>query len=355
MAFGSWAARIPEIADRIGVDIAGLGLTLLMGGVGGVIGTRTAGAAIDRFGGKSAAIAGSVAVSLLLPLIGLATNPIMLGIALFLIGIADLSADLGMNALAMAPEAESSRFINRFHGLWSVGTFVGGGIATAFASASVPLLVHFAGIGIVLTLLALAVRRFTVSTPPIPHPAPSGSRSNLRPLVVLGLLGFSAASLESPGADWSAILLAEGRGATPAVAALGFVAFATGMTLARLTGDAVVARLRGKQANVGALILSLIGWLTATTQGATSLTLVGLGVAGLGIGILFPQLYADGARGESVSPGRGLAAMSLGARIGFLVSAPLIGTLGTLLSLEIALAIVAIVSVSGSLLLTLRG
>ena len=51
--FASWAPRIPELADRIGVDLAGLGLTLLMMGVGGLAGTGPAGRLIDRFRSKS--------------------------------------------------------------------------------------------------------------------------------------------------------------------------------------------------------------------------------------------------------------------------------------------------------------
>lgn len=347
-AFGSWAARIPEIADRVDIDISGLGLTLVLAGIGGLAGTRPAGALIDRFGGRSAAVGGSIAVSALLPLIGFATTPVALGLGLFFIGFADVPADLGMNALAMDPKGYSSSFINRFHGLWSVGTFAGGGVATVAAGAQISLPVHFIVIGVVLTISAFLVRNNTTNTRPEPQPTTDRVRGVSKSLVILAGLGFFAALLEGPGSDWSATLLAEVRDAQPAVAALGFVAFSVGMTIARLAGDALVSRIGRHRSYLASLAVTLIGWLLATLFSSVAVTVTGLGLAGLGIGILFPQLYAAGASGGSVSPGRGLAAMSIGARFGFLISAPLIGLLGSTWRLDTALIAVVALAVAGS-------
>ena len=54
--------------------------------------------------------------------------------------------------------------------------------------------------------------------------------------------------------------------------------------------------------------------------------------------MIFPQLYASGASGTLVSQGRGLAAMSLGARLGFLLVTPAVGLLGDQAGLDVALA-----------------
>jgi hypothetical protein len=54
--------------------------------------------------------------------------------------------------------------------------------------------------------------------------------------------------------------------------------------------------------------------------------------------MIFPQLYATGASGVLVSQGRGLSAMSFGARLGFLLVTPAVGLAGSRVGLDVALA-----------------
>jgi len=101
-AFASWAPRIPELADRIDVDLAGLGLTLAMVGVGGLAGTPTAGWLIDRIGSRKVASGGAILMSLLIVLVGFAPTPVLLGGALLFVGFFDVVTDLGQRSGEMA-------------------------------------------------------------------------------------------------------------------------------------------------------------------------------------------------------------------------------------------------------------
>ena len=336
-AFASWAPRIPELADRIGVDLAGLGLTLLMMGVGGLAGTGPAGRLIDRYGSRRVSVAGAIAVSIAVATIGLTQSPVALGLVLLAVGATDVTADLGMNAQAVSVQIRGRSAMNRLHGLWSIGTVVGGSIGAAAAGAGISIESHLMTVGVLMAGVALASNRGLTDAVPSP-PSESEARSPTRPLVLLGLLGLAAAFLEAPGSEWSATFIDDAFASAPATAALGFVAFTTGMTVSRLIGDSVAARWGDARSFTGSLPVAGAGWAAVVFAPNAAVAIAGFAAAGLGTGMIFPQLYASGASGALVSQGRGLAAMSLGARLGFLLVTPAVGLLGDQAGLDVALA-----------------
>lgn len=336
-AFASWAPRIPELADRIGVDLAGLGITLLMMGVGGLAGTGPAGRLIDRYGSRRVAIAGSVAVSAAVAVMGLAQSPLALGLILLVVGASDVAADLGMNAQAVSVQIGGSSAINRLHGLWSIGTVVGGSVGAAAAGAGISIESHLLTVGVLMAGISWASNRGLSDERP-PPPIESEAPSPTRPMVLLGLLGLAAAFLESPGSEWSATFIDDAFASEPATAALGFVAFTTGMTVSRLIGDSIAARWGVARSFMGSLPVAAAGWAAVVFAPSPIVAIVGFALAGLGTGTIFPQLYASGASGVLVSQGRGLSAMSFGARLGFLMVTPAVGLLGSRIGLDAALA-----------------
>lgn len=350
-AFASWAPRIPEIADRIGVDLAGLGLTLLMVSVGGLAGTGLAGRLIDRIGSRRVAVAGSVIASLAVVSISMARTPIVLGAVLLVIGVADVSADLGMNAQAVSVQVGGTSAINRLHGLWSIGTVVGGALGAAAAGLGVSLEIHLSIVGALLAAVAWASRSHLFDQSE-PAPSEPKERSSLRPLVLLGLLGLGAAVLEAPGNEWSATFVDDVFDASAATSALGFVAYTSGMTVSRLLGDSIAARWGNTRGFSGSLLVAAVGWAAVVFGPEASIAIAGFAVAGLGTGMVFPQLYASGASGLLVSQGRGLSAMSFGARLGFLLVTPSIGLLGASVGLEVTLGWIIAVTIVGLSLLS---
>ncbi len=335
-AFASWAPRIPELADRVGVDLAGLGLILLMMGVGGLAGTGPAGRLIDRIGSRRVSVGGAIVVSLAVASIGLAANPTALGLALLIVGISDVTADLGMNAQAVSVQVRGASAINRLHGLWSIGTVVGGILGAAAAGAGISLEAHLVTVGVAMAGVAAASNAFLSNDAP-PAPPETDEAPSLRPMLLLGLLGLAAAFLEAPGNEWSAAFIDDAFGSAPATAALGFVAFTVGMTASRLAGDSIAARVGDARGLIGSLPVAAAGWAAVVLAPGPAIAIAGFAVAGLGTGMIFPQLYAAGASGSLVSQGRGLSAMSFGARLGFLLVTPSIGVLGSQVGLGTAL------------------
>lgn len=335
-AFASWAPRIPELADRIGVDLAGLGLTLLMMGVGGLVGTGPAGRLIDRFGSRRVAVAGAVTVSVAVAAMGLARSPAALGFVLLVVGASDVAADLGMNAQAVSVQIKDAPVINRMHGLWSIGTVVGGLVGAAAAGAGIGIEIHLLIVGLLMAGIAWVSNRGLTDARPA-SPPDAARRSPTRPMILLGLLGLVAAFLEAPGNEWSATFIDDTFDSGPATAAFGFVAFTTGMTVSRLIGDSIAARWGEARSFTGSLPVAAAGWAAVVFAPAPGVAVAGFAIAGLGTGMIFPQLYASGASGALVSQGRGLSAMSFGARLGFLLVTPAVGLAGSRVGLDVAL------------------
>jgi MFS family permease len=308
-----------------------------MMGVGGLIGTGPAGRLIDRYGSRRVAVTGAITVSAAIATMGLAQSPVALGLVLLVVGASDVTADLGMNAQAVSVAIKGSSAINRLHGLWSIGTVVGGSIGAAAAGAGISIESHLFAVGVLMAGVAwISNRGLTDARPAVP--TDSDGRSPMRPMVLLGLLGLAAAFLEAPGSEWSATFIDDAFAATPARAALGFVAFTTGMTVSRLIGDSIAARWGDARSFMGSLPVAAAGWAAVVISPGPAVAIVGFAVAGLGTGMIFPQLYASGASGTLVSQGRGLTAMSFGARLGFLLVTPAVGLLGSNIGLDVALA-----------------
>jgi MFS family permease len=259
-----------------------------------------------------------------------------------------------MNAQAVFVQIRGTGAINRFHGLWSIGTVIGGALGAAAAGAGVSLETHLLIVGVTMAAVAGLAGRHLAEVD-VPAPAEVEEAPSLRPMIFLALLGFAAAFLESPGSEWSATFIDEVFSATPATAALGFVAFTAGMTVSRLFGDSIAARWGDARGFTGSLPIAGVGWAALVLAPNPAVALVGLGLAGLGTGMIFPQLYASGASGVLVTQGRGLSAMSFGARLGFLLVTPAVGLLGSRIGLATALGWMMAVTIVTLYLLTWAG
>src|SRR5262245_9976116 len=126
--FASWAARIPQVRDGLGVSPGVLGLILLCTAAGSTIATPLSGLVVTRLGDSR-----TVAVMSLIATVGMATvavgyrygiPPVAAG--LFLFGFSSGTWDVAMNVQGAAVEQRLDRAImSRFHARWSIGTGAG--------------------------------------------------------------------------------------------------------------------------------------------------------------------------------------------------------------------------------------
>ena len=361
--FASFIPRLPEIRDRVGISIAGLGLLMSVAGVSGLIGSAAVGPAITRFGTRRVMLVAGTLLSMSLAVVGLATTPLHLLVGLVGMLTFDVLVDVAMNMQGSWLSARRhAPVMNRLHGLWSLGTVVGGVSSARIAAAGVSLSAHLVSAAAALLVVVVVVNRGVLRVDEHPQDGATtgvavedATRTSWRPspiLVLFLLAGFFAVAIESTSIEWAAFRFTDDFGTTAGFAALGYVAVTGGMTVGRFAGDAVAVRLGGRRLTEVSIALTAAGLVAATLTPNRSLSLAGYVVAGLGIATMLPTLY-DTAAQHPGRPGVGLGALTAGLRIASLTIPLIVGVLAaTSLSVGSAIAIVTLPSLLGYLVVT---
>ena len=351
-AFASWASRIPQVRDALGLSPRALGFVLLATALGSVTSKPLSGVIVGRIG-----TARTIAVMALIAAAGLATAglgyrvgvaPVVLG--LFALGVGNGTWDVAMNVEGSAVEQALGRAIMpRFHAGFSIGTVAGALVGAAMVTLGVSATVHLAAVAAIVAVAGpLAVRDFL----PEGHASVEhGERRN--PLkawteprtVLIGVFVFAAAFTEGTGNDWLGVAIIDGYGAAAALGALTFAIFLAAMTLGRWFGPGLIdhhgrvrtVRIFGALALVG---LALVVW------GSTlPVAMAGAALWGLGTALGFPVGMSAAGDEPAHAPARVSVVATIG-YIAFLAGPPLIGFLGqhtgTLRALTVTGALIAL-------------
>lgn len=336
-AWGLWAAQIPFVQERFELSKSTLGLVLLTGSIGVILSMLLMGQAIVRLGSARSTRLGSVALCLAVPLPLLAPEAALLPVALFAFGAASAAMDVSMNAHGTAIERELGRpIMSSLHAGWSFGGFAGAGAAGLATAAGVDPRAQVTIAAAV--LLAGVLASLPALGPGSATAADTRFRLPSRPVVLLAVMCFLIMVTEGAMADWGGVYLRGDLGTGAGLAASAFAAFAAGMTIGRLTGDALNRRLGATRLlRAGSALAALaLGTLLLAAQPAVALA--GLVLVGVGVANSVPLLFSAAGGGDVETSGPSIAAVSSMGSIGFLVGPPLIGFLADATSLPAALS-----------------
>ena len=125
VVYASFIPELPEIRDRVGISIGGLGLVLTLASISGLIGSLLTGRVIARFGTRSVVIVGTILSIGSLPIVGFATTPAMLIVGLVGLLFFDVFIDVAMNvqgsellgAAARPGDEPTARAVEPRHGV----------------------------------------------------------------------------------------------------------------------------------------------------------------------------------------------------------------------------------------------
>jgi len=353
----SFIPRLPEIRDQVDISVAGVGLLISIAGLTGLLGSALVGPAVARFGTRRVMLNAGVVISISLGVIGVAEVPAVLLIGLMGMMAFDVMVDVPMNMQASWISARRhTPVMNRLHGLWSLGTLVGGLSAASIAAAGVSLTAHLIAAGIVLLSVLWFVGSNLLRTDESPNRSaePRTVQRRVSPVLILfALTGLFALTLESTASDWAAFRLVDDFGASPGFAGLGYIAATGGMTVGRLAGDWASVRLGRYRLLLTAVALTGSGFALATLTSNRYITLLGYLITGLGTATLLPRLYDDAAKLPGM-PGAGLGALTAGIRLGTIAIPVAVGALAaSALSVGGAVAVVTLPSVVAFLVVVL--
>lgn len=343
--FASWASRIPALSDRVGATTGVLGLALLAPAVGAVIAMPLVGRLLPGRSSRTfcrAAVAGLM-VAILLP--ALARSVPALAGALFIVGAANSTLDLVMNAQGVSVERHLGRpVLSSMHAAFSFGGFAGAGLGAVAAALDVAPLPHLAFAAALFGIPGLiATRSLLVHDEDADACAPSlGLRRVPARLALLGGICCVCLVAEGGASDWSAKLVRDDLGGSAALGAVTYAVFSVAMAAGRLMAD----RLWARWGAVGLLrrsgALAAVGFAAGLGLGNVPAALAGFAALGLGLAGVVPTLFRAGADQPGVSTGPALAAVSSLGYIGFLAGPPLIGGVAQLTSLRLACGLLAL-------------
>lgn len=357
--YASVVPRLPGIKEQLQLSNTALGTAIAAAPVGALLAGLAAGALVSRWGSGRVAVACGLGMGVTLPGVGAAPSWAVLAAALAVLGVLDCVMDVSMNAHALRVQHAMGRsIVNAFHGLWSVGAVTGGLVGALAAGGEVPVAVHLGAVGAVLVAASLVASRFLLAgsedlernaagaeaqprdaQEPQATGVVSARRAALPALGLLGVLTLLAAVVEDVPASWGAVYLRTELGTGAATAGMAFVAFQAAMTLGRFLGDAMTDRFGAVALARGGALAAAVATSAALAVATPATTVVGFAVAGFGVASLFPAAFSAAGNLPGVRTGDGVAVVSWIARTGFLVAPPLVGLVGDLTSLRLALVL----------------
>lgn len=354
--YANLVPRLPEIKARLGLSNAELGSAIAAMPVGALLAALLAPALMQRFGSGRVASYGLVLLGAVLAGVPVASSWAALAGLMLVAGAVDSVVDVAQNAHGFRVQRAYGRsIVHAFHGVWSVGSVAGGLLGSAAIALAVPLPAHMAVTAVVFGVVAVVAARFTLpgrddaertGRADVGHArAVEGGTSGRRRVpgrvvLVLGALGLLAACgafVEDAGSSWAALYLRDEVGVAPAAAGLGFVSLQVAMTIGRLTGDRAVDRWGQRTVTVvgGAAIALGMGLALAVPSLGT--TLLGFGLAGLGVATLVPAVMHTADELPGLPHGVGLTIVNWLLRVGFLLSPTAVGLVADASSLRVAL------------------
>jgi MFS family permease len=341
ISFSSWTSRIPTIKAALDLNEAELGSVLLAMPVSSLIGLPLSGWLVSRFDSRVPLVVAFVANAFCLPLIGLARNPYMLVVALFLYAMSMRIINISMNTQAITLQKRFERKINgSFHGVWSTGGIVGVGFTTLLISLNVPIVPHLLVVSGVLLLVTAYSYQFLLRD----DRAPAGNKLTFgRPdpyILYLGLLVFLAAICEGGMFDWSGIYFQKVVGVQ--LFTYGHLAFMVFMALSRFLSDRIVERIGMATTYVFSALCIGFGIGLSIMLPQFWPALIGFALVGFGTASVIPMTYTLAGASTKYSPGLAISLIATFGIAGVLAGPPLIGYLAHAFSLKVSFAAFAL-------------
>ncbi len=283
--WGCFAAYVPEVKARLGVNDATFGLLLLCNALG-LVSSMFLAPRLDRILGARGMQIGSVlfAMSFLLP--GFAPNALTFGISMAIVGAASGMTDVLMNArVSELEELHKRPLMNANHGMFSVGYAVSAMASGVAREAQIAPGMAFSYVALTIFLLSaflyMPVRDSSKD-------AASAAGYPFWPIVLCGLIVLVAFMTEATVETWSALHIERTLGGRAAEGAMGPAMLGITMAVGRFSGQAVSQMFSDTKVIILATLVTATGAAFAALAPTPFWAYVGFGILGLGVSVIGP-------------------------------------------------------------------
>ncbi len=339
LGMAAWAPLVPFAKARLSVDDGTFGAILLCLGAGSLVSMPFAGALAARIGCRRAISIAALLICVPLPLLATASTPMMLALGLFLFGAGGGLIDVVGNIHAIIVEKAAGRpLMSGFHGLFSAGGIAGAsGVSVLLGMGANPqsaaLIVGTTG----LLLIGIFGRRL------LPYAESGEHKSFVIPrgtILLIALLIFLIYLAEGAMLDWSAIFLTTEKQAGAESGGFAYAAFASAMTIGRLTGDRIVQHCGERRILILGSLCSTAGLLLVTILPTWKLCLIGFAFVGIGASNIVPVFYTLLGKQRIMPVNLAVSSVTTLGYMGILAGPALIGFASNAANLSVAFGIV---------------
>lgn len=354
--FANLLPRYPEVMQNLDLSNAAFGLAVAAFPLGALLAGLSAGTLVRRFRSSRVAVVATFLTAVGILVAGAGQSWAVLAAGLFVAGAMDSITDVAQNSHGLRVQRLYGRSIlNSFHAIWSIGAVIGGLLGAGAAQLGIPITLHLLVSLVLFTVLAAVSYRLLlpgaepaeVEAAPVEAPASrrAGFATSLAKygvLAALVIIASAGAIVEDSGASWAAIYLSGSLGASAFLAGTGFVALQGMQFVGRIFGDGLVDRFGQRAvARTGGVVV-FVGMGVALAFPSIAGTIVGFGLAGLGVSTLIPAAMQAADELPGFRAGTGLTIVSWLLRVGFLVSPPIVGAIADSSALRFGLLIVPV-------------
>ncbi|MCW3091262.1 MAG: transporter [Ferruginibacter sp.] len=345
LLFGTWVASIPGIKQRLEFTDGSLGLSLLLSPLGAITGMLLSTRVFSKIPVGKWMFSGYLLLCFIMMMQINSVNRIMFWTCLYFFGMVSFLNGVSTNATVNLLEKKYNRLLmSTCHGMYSLGGAVSAGLAVVLFSVHLPSGWQIVLVAACIITVILSNRKLLLANRDIIH---SRSGIKLPSLTILGISFICMVSFMAEGcvADWSAIYLKEMLNAPKELVSLGYAGFSVAMTIGRLNGDGLIARIGSKRIVIAGCLLASTGFLIIVFAPVVVMAIVGYILVGFGCSCVVPVLFSASANIPGVSTVEGFAMVTTGGLIGFLTGPSLIGFISEKADLSKGLSLLILLTV----------
>ncbi|KZB72854.1 MULTISPECIES: MFS transporter [Thalassospira] len=354
-AFSSWVPHIPLVQERLGLGHDELGGILLAAAIGVLAVMPIAGRLADRFGSERVVRYSGLFYFIAVGMPAFMPSYLSISIAMFALGFSGAFLDVAMNANGLQVERVKGRSImSGLHGFWSLGGFVGAGVAAAWFALPVGNEFH---LPVVLSLFLIAhviaqagLLTDQDATDYLAHEQdgkqsatlPSKDRNLFLMLLPFGVCAFIGQFGEGVLTDWATVFMNSELSSGPTLAAVGFAVYSFAMAATRLSGDALVTRFGRVRVLLTSSVLASLGTLVLTFSPHIVVAWIGCGIAGMGLAVILPLLLSAASQATGKGGGAVVSTIAATGYSAIMAGPPVIGAIGEAVGLVTAFALTSL-------------